>query len=248
VRSGESPARRLKSPLLLAVVIVLVLSIGTAAATKLITGKDIADHSITGKDIKKKSLPLSVLKVTSAGKPGPQGPPGSRGASGGPGQPGEPGLAGAEGPAGPSAITEAVPLNSPIAAEIAPSAQFGFLGTPATVFLTEGDLGQVTGTVTIGSSEGTINSKIDFQLIVCGKIGAAPIFPLVTEEEEKSGQIGVSPTVSQRTAIPVSSAFAVTGEFDGFLEAKVGPCLINATTKKLNDNGRVIGDVIVASN
>jgi hypothetical protein len=245
VRSGESPARRIKSPMLLAVVIVLVLSIGTAAATKLITGKDIADHSITGRDIKKKSLPLSVLKVTPAGKPGPQGPPGSRGAAGGPGQPG---LTGAEGPAGPSAITEAVPLNSPIAAEIVPSAQFGFLGTPATVFLTEGDLGQVTGTVTIGSSEGTINSKIDFQLIVCGKIGAAPIFPLVTEEEEKNGQIGVSPTVSQRTAIPVSSAFAVTGEFDGFLEAKVGPCLINATTKKLDDNGRVIGDVIVASN
>ena len=55
-------SRRIKSPLVLGALIVLSLSVGVAGAAKLITGKDIKDHSITGKDIKKGSLPLSVLK------------------------------------------------------------------------------------------------------------------------------------------------------------------------------------------
>ena len=69
---------RIKSPLVLGALIVMLLSVGVAGAAKqLITGKDIKNHSITGKDIKKGSLPLSVLK----GKPptGRQGPIGETG-------------------------------------------------------------------------------------------------------------------------------------------------------------------------
>jgi hypothetical protein len=235
--------QRIKSPLLLSALIVILLSVGVAGAAKLITGKDVKDHSITGKDIKKGSLPLSVLKNPASG---PAGPPGQKGAQGPKGQPGATGL---PGPVGPAAITEIATLNSPIATEIAPSAQFGFVGTPATIVVGSGDLGQVTGTVTLGSSEGTIESTVDFHLTICIKFEGAPIAPLVTKEENDTGKIGLSPTLPQneRTAATVASGFAIVGEFEGLVEAEVGPCLINATTKKLDHNGRLTGTVLVAA-
>jgi hypothetical protein len=237
----SSLARRLKDSTFVIVATVVLLAAGTATAAKLITGKDVKDHSITGRDIKRASIPLSALRSTPSG---PAGPPGASGAQG---QRGAPGMVGAEGPAGPSAITEIATLNSPIATEIAPSAQFGFIGTPASILVASGDLGQVTGTVTIGSTEGSINSKIDFQLTVCFKFEGDPITPLITEEEENTGKIGLSPTLTQRTSVTVASGFAVSGNFEGLAEAEVGPCLINATTKKLDDNGRLIGTVLVAA-
>ena len=69
----SSLARRLKDSTFVIVVAVVLLAAGTATAAKLITGKDIKDHSITGKDIKKGSLPLSVLKGTASDRPaGPE--------------------------------------------------------------------------------------------------------------------------------------------------------------------------------
>jgi hypothetical protein len=248
----SSLRRGVRGSTLLVIVLVVLVSIGTATAAKLITGKEIADHSITGKDIRRKSLPLSVLRATAAGPPGApgaKGAPGPKGATGERGEVGEIGPLGAEGEVGPSAITEIAPLNSPIATEIASSAQFGFVGTPATILVTEGSLGQVTGTVTIGSTEGTIDSKIDFALTVCVAVEGGPITPLETEEEEKTGKVGISPTLTQneRTAVVVSSGFFVSGEFEGFLEAEIGPCLMNGTGKKLDDNSRVLGEVVVGS-
>jgi hypothetical protein len=248
-------AARLKGSAPWVVAFVALLSLGTATAAKLITGKEIANHTITGKDVKKKSLPLSVLTTKPKGQPGAagaKGAPGAKGATGERGPTGEIGVVGAEGEPGPRAITEIEALNGPIQASIATSAQWGFIGTPAKVLLAFEDTGQSIATVTIGSTEGTIDptSKFDFQITTCAKVGAQPIEPLVTEEEEEGGEIGVSPTLpqNQRTAVTVSSGFAVFGEpFEGFLEAKIGPCLTNITANKLNENGRVIGDVIVAS-
>ncbi|MFI5027602.1 MAG: collagen-like protein [Solirubrobacterales bacterium] len=236
-------AHRVRESTPLLILTVVLLSIGTASAAKLITGKDVANHSLTGADIKAHSLPLSVLQTAPHGQAGPAGTPGARGDAGPKGEAGVQGLEGHAGPTGPAAITELVTLNSQIATEIASSAQFAFLGTPATLSLAEGDAGQVNASVTIGSTKGTINSRTDFQLTVCASIEGKPLEPLETEEEEKEGIIGISPTISQRTAIPVSSGFAVVGEF----EAEIGPCFINATGIELNDNGRVFGDVIVAA-
>jgi hypothetical protein len=248
----SSLARRVRGSAPLVVALIVLLSFGTATAAKLITGKEIANHTITGKDIKARSLPLSVLKATPAGQ---QGPPGAKGAAGPKGAAGEKGEAGdigpmgPEGEAGPSAFTEIVSLNGPIATEIAPSAQFSFVGTPATIFVTEGDLGQVNGSITIGTTEATIDSKIDFAVTICVAVEGAPITPLETEEEELTGKVGISPTIreKERTAIPVSSGFFVNGEVEGFVEAEIGPCLMNGTTKKLDDNSRVMGEVIVSS-
>ena len=78
----DEPA--VKSPLVLAALIVARCSRSAAPrAAKLITGKDIKDHSITGKDIKKASIPLSALR-TAAGPPGRAGPKALR-AKGSPG-------------------------------------------------------------------------------------------------------------------------------------------------------------------
>ena len=238
--------RRLKDSTLLAIGMIALLSIGTATAARLISGGEIAKHTITGRNVKLHSLSLSDLKSPAAG---PAGPPGPSGAKGEPGQKGDRGLTGSEGPVGPAAITELAPLNSPVAAEIAPDAQFAFVGNPATVLVGEGGSGTATASVTIGSTEATIDDELDFALTVCASVEGAPIVPLETEEEEKTGKVGISPTLTlnQRTAVPLASGFAVNGEFEGLAEVEVGPCLMNATATKLNDNGRVIGDVIVAS-
>src|SRR6476646_8142416 len=117
----SSLVRRLKDSTFLIVVTVSLLAAGTATAAKLITGKDIKNHSITGQDIKKGSLPLSVLK----GKPptGQQGPKGEAGIVG---------AKGSTGPAGLSAITEVFSMGGPIASSITAST-LTFVGEPAEV-------------------------------------------------------------------------------------------------------------------
>jgi hypothetical protein len=193
-----------------------------------------------------------VLTTTPKGSPGPAGQKGAagpKGATGEKGERGEVGVVGGEGEPGPRAITEIETLNNPIQESIASSAQWTFIGTPAEVFLAFEDVGQALATVTVGSTEATLEDEFEVEFTTCAKVGALPIEPLVTEEEETEGEIGVSPTLPQneRTAVTVSSGFAVVGEeFEGFLAAKIGPCVVNSTGKKLNHNGRVIGDVIVA--
>lgn len=248
--SASRLARRVKDSTILVVACVALLSVGSAAAARqLITGADVKNHSLTGKDIKKGSVPLTALRSPSSGPAGPQGAPGPSGPAGVPGPKGEPGLTGTEGPPGLAAITEVASLNGPVQAKIEPSAQFGFVGTPALVGLAAGDVGQVTGTVTIGSTEGAIDSKVDFRMAICAKVEEKPIEPILSEEELKGGVYGISPTLpqNQRTAVTLSSGFYMGGEFEGFVGVKIGPCLINGTLFALDDNDRMSGEVTVAA-
>jgi hypothetical protein len=235
----SSLARRLKDSAFLVIVFVILLAAGTAGAAKLITGKEIANHSITGKDIKKKSLPLSVLKTTPAGKPGPKGDKGDKG------DPGAIGSIGPEGEVGPAAITEIIPLEGPIQSTIESTGELEFLGQPATIIVTGGELGQVTGTASIGTTEGPIDDPEKFGVTIC--VGAEGVIFTLNEEEEEDGEFGVSPEIAGRTAVTVSSGFFVSEEVEGFLEAEIGPCVFNDTGKDLNDNDRLYGTVTVAS-
>ncbi len=222
---------RARSPLFLAVSIVVLLAVGTAAATKLITGKQIRNHSITGKDIRKGSLPLSVLK----GSP-PAGKQGDRG---------EAGIVGATGPDGASAITETYPLASPIQASIAPAASPIFLGEPAEVTVVSGDQGVIDATVTLGTSAGPIDDKEKFAVSICvgDESEATPL------DQAEGGDFGVSPIIESngRVAITVSSGFFVSGEAGATLTALVGPCVLNETASALDDNDRAMGYVAVSS-
>jgi hypothetical protein len=232
-------------------VIVVLLSIGSATAAKLITGREIANHSITGADVKRKSLPLSVLKTKPRGTPGPQGPKGAagpqgpKGAAGAKGDPGEIGVIGPEGEPGPSAITEVETLAGPIA-DTTPGEQLKFLGQPAELLVFDGDRGTINATVSIASTEGTIDDEAEFGVTVCVSIEGEPP-ETVDPSQEVSGEYGVSPTIpkEQRTAVNVSTGFFVEAPEPFFVE--VGPCVFNNTGKKLDDNDRVAGFVVVAS-
>jgi hypothetical protein len=211
VRPSESTARRVKSPLLLGALIVMLLSVGVAGAAKLITGKDIANHSITGKDIKKGSLPLSVLKGTlPAGQQGPKGETGIVGAKG------------TTGPAGASAITEVLALGGPIAASIAPSSTPAFVGKPAEVTVYAGDQGLIEGTVTVGTSVADIDDTSKFALTIC--VGDSSEIEALDEE---SKEFRVSPTIAkdQRVTVTVSSGFFVSGVAGESFTALLGPCV-----------------------
>jgi collagen triple helix repeat protein len=93
----------------IAIVVALVVAgAGSATAAKLITGKQIKDHSIAAKDLKK-----GVLTAGPTGPAGPAGAPGKDGAAGPAGKDGAPGANGtngkdgadgAKGDTGPSAV------------------------------------------------------------------------------------------------------------------------------------------------
>jgi hypothetical protein len=239
VRSSGSRARRVKSPLLLAVAIVAMLSLGTAGAAKLITGKEIADHSITGRDVKKGSLPLSALKATPRGPVGQQGSKGDRGAKG------EPGVVGAEGPAGPAPIATVGTLTGPIPASIAPSTSFKFIGSPAEVFLASGYRGVAEATVTVGVKGATIDDPSKFALGMCVEQAAGPE-PI---EEGESGEFGVSPVLAtgDRVSVTVSSGFFVSGGEEEIFPVLFGPCVLNETASALDNNDRAVGFVQASS-
>jgi hypothetical protein len=219
---------------LLAALIVVLLSVGAAGAAKLITGKDIANHSITGKDIRKGSLPLSVLKGTLPA--GPQGPKGETGIVG---------AKGSTGPAGASAITEVIALGGPIAASIAPSSTLEFVGEPAEVTVFAGDQGLIEGTVTLGTTEATIDETSKFAVSIC--VGnESEVLPL---DKEKGGDFGVSPVIAEngRVTVTVSSGFFVEGKAGESFGALLGPCVLNETTSALDNNDRALGYVMVSS-
>jgi hypothetical protein len=242
---SSSLARRLKDSAFLIVVFAILLAAATAGAAKLITGKEIKNHSITGKDVKKKSLPLSVLKTTPVGKQGPKGAAGAKGAQGPKGDSGLIGATGPEGEVGPAAITEITPIKGDIPSEVTPAAELKYLGPPATIIVAGGDLGQVTATASIGSTEGPIDDSTDFGVTICaGEPGE--LFPLF-EEEEETGEYGVSPVIAGRAAVTVSSGFFVEADPEELFEAEIGICVFNDTGKKLDDNDRVYGSVTVAA-
>lgn len=225
--------QRIKSPLVLGVLIVIMLSVGVAGAAKLITGKDIKNHSITGKDIKKGSLPLSVLK----GKPpaGQQGPKGETGIVG---------AKGSTGPTGASAITEVFSMGGPIAASVASSSTLTFLGEPAEITAFSGDQGLIEGTVAVGTTEGPIDDTSKFRLTVCVQEEGSEIFAL----DEVGGEFGVSPTIAddERVAATVSSGFFVEGSAGESSTALIGPCVFNETGSALDKNDRAMGYVMVS--
>jgi hypothetical protein len=70
------------------VIALVVVSGAPAAATQLITGKQIENNSITGKDVKSKSLTPNDFRGSVRGPTGPPGPQGPQGAHGDTGQPG----------------------------------------------------------------------------------------------------------------------------------------------------------------
>jgi hypothetical protein len=230
-------AQRIKSPLLLTVLIVVLLSVGVAGAAKLITGKDIANHSITGKDIKKGSVPLSALKRVPAGATGPRGATGQRGAKG------DPGLVGTPGADGVSAITEVAPLNSAIAASITPGTALKFVGEPAEIVAFTGDRGVIESTVTVGTTTSTIDDKAKFALSICVDEGGG-LFAL-----EGGADFGVSPVLAtnDRVAVTVSSGFYVEGEPGEASAAEVGACVLNETASPLDNNDRTSGYVLISA-
>jgi hypothetical protein len=225
--------QRIKSPLVLGALIVMLLSVGVAGAAKLITGKDIKDHSITGKDIKKGSLPLSVLK----GKPptGQQGPKGETGVVG---------AKGSTGPAGASAITEVFSMGGPIAASIASGSTLKFVGEPAEVTVFSGDQGLIEGTVTVGTSVAEIDDTSKFALTICVGEGSE-----IEALDEATKELRVSPTIAkdQRVTTTVSSGFFVSGPAGESFTALLGPCVLNETGTALNDNDRAMGYVMVSA-
>jgi hypothetical protein len=243
----SSLARRLKDSTFLIVVFVILLAAATAGAAKLITGKDIANHSITGKDIKKKSLPLSVLKTTPKGTPGPKGAQGAKGETGTKGAQGQIGPEGPEGPEGAFSVTFVGTLSSEIAATIAPGTAPKFLGEPEELELFVGDRGAIDVTVTVGTTDPEIDDEEKFALAICFQEEGEPIEVLAEGEE-----FGVSPTIRQneRTAVTVGSGFALNGEPE-FEEPPLflllGPCVLNETTSDLDENGRVQGSFWVSS-
>jgi len=224
--------QRIKSPLVLAALIVMVLSVGVAGAAKLITGKDIKNHSITGKDIKKGSLPLSVLK----GRPptGQQGPKGETGIVG---------AKGSTGPGGAAAITEVLALGGPIAPSIPSSPSPAFVGNPAEVTVFSGDQGLIEATVTVGTSVADIDDTAKFALTIC--VGAGSEVEPLDESEE----LRVSPTIAKDTRVTttVSSGFFVSGPAGESFTALLGPCVINDTGTALDDNDRSMGYVMVSA-
>ena len=189
--------KRLKSPVGLAVLIVLSLSIGGAAAAtqQLITGKDIKDHSITGREIKRKSIPLSALRTVPASQ-GQQGERGDRG---------EQGELGPAGDAGVSALTEAFSIEGEIQAVIEPSITWEFIGSDPVV-LFGGDRGQITATATVGTTVADIDDVANFELAICFDEGDG-VTPFSESEE------GVSPILrkGERTAVTLTSSFGVEG-------------------------------------
>jgi hypothetical protein len=248
MRFARSAAARLRDSTLLVIACVVVLSVGTAAAAKLITGADIKNHSITGKDIKKHSVPLSALKGTvagPAGAPGPVGPEGKKG---------QPGVIGATGPVGPSAFSAAFSFDRPIAATVEPNAKPKFLGKPVLLELFVRDQGSMQSTVTIGTTEAQINDKAKFKVTVCYQLAEPGSEVEVLSEAEESGSPGVSPVVGARTSVAAGSSFVVNSgpsetaeEEEEPLFVSVGPCVINTTASKLNDNDRVEGIFWIAS-
>jgi hypothetical protein len=225
--------QRIKSPLVLGALIVMLLSVGVAGAAKMITGKDIKDHSITGKDIKKGSLPLSVLKgKLPAAQQGPKGETGIVGAKG------------STGPTGASAITEVFSMGGPIAASIPSGSTLKFVGEPAEVTVFSGDQGLIEGTVTVGTSVAEIDDTSKFALTICVGEGSE-----IEALDEETKELRVSPTIAkdQRVTVTVSSGFFVSGPAGESFTAKLGPCVLNETGTALNDNDRAMGFVMVSA-
>lgn len=226
--------RRLKSPMGLAVLIVIALSIGTAtAATQLITGKEIKDHSITGREIKRKSIPLSALRTQAPATAGTKGEKGDEGDIGLTGEPGAPGV---------SALTESFSIEGEIPALVAPSTDWQFLGSDS-IPLFGGDRGQLTAAVTIGTNDATIDSEADFVLGICFSEEGEPVEPF------SSTGAGMSPVLESgdRSTITLTATFSVDGDPAEGLEAEVGPCVLNQTTSDLDENDRYQGSVLVAA-
>jgi hypothetical protein len=105
----RSKRRRLPSPAMIVAIVALVFATtgGAYAATRLITGRQIAKNTITGANVKSGSLQSNDLsrsaRTALRGATGPAGPAGVAGAVGpaGPAGPaGREGAAGREGPAG----------------------------------------------------------------------------------------------------------------------------------------------------
>jgi hypothetical protein len=204
-----------------------------AGAAKLITGKDIKNHSITGKDIRKGSLPLSVLKGTPpAGKQGPKGETGIVGAKG------------STGPTGSSAITEVFSMGGPIAASIPSSPTPAFVGEPAEVTVFSGDQGLIEGTVTVGTSVEEIDDTSKFALTICVGEGSE-----IEALDEETKELRVSPTIAkdQRVTTTVASGFFVSGPAGESFTALLGPCVLNDTGTALDDNDRAMGYVMVSA-
>jgi hypothetical protein len=229
----SSLVRRLKDSTFLIVVTVVLLAAGTATAAKLITGKDIKNHSITGKDIKKGSLPLSVLQ----GKPptGQQGPKGETGIVG---------AKGSTGPAGASAITEVFSMGGPIAASIPSGSTLKFVGEPAEVTVFSGDQGLIEGTVTVGTGVAPIDDKSKFALTICVGEGSE-----IEALDEETKELRLSPTIAkdERVTTTVSSGFFVSGPAGESFTALLGPCVLNETGTALDDNDRAMGYVMVSA-
>ena len=223
---------RLKIPTIVIAVVALVVGVSSGAvAAKLITGKDIKNHSITGKDIKKGSLPLSVLKSKPTGQQGPKGEAGIVGAKG------------STGPGGAAAITEVLALGGPIAPSIPSSPSPAFVGNPAEVTVFSGDQGLIEATVTVGTSVADIDDTAKFALTIC--VGAGSEVEPLDESEE----LRVSPTIAKDTRVTttVSSGFFVSGPAGESFTALLGPCVINDTGTALDDNDRSMGYVMVSA-
>jgi len=217
----------------LGALIVMLLSVGAAGAAKLITGKDIKNHSITGKDIKKGSLPLSVLKgQPPAGKQGPKGEIGIVGAKG------------STGPTGSSAITEVFSMGGPIAASIPSSPTLAFVGEPAEVTVFSGDQGLIEGTVTVGTSVEEIDDTSKFALTICAGEGSE-----IEALDEETKELRLSPTIAkgERVTTTASSGFFVSGPAGESFTALLGPCVLNETGTALDDNDRAMGYVMVSA-
>src|SRR4029079_4240212 len=74
---------------------------GGAAASQLLTGRDIQNGSIFGKELSEK-IRSKIARAGTAGAPGQQGPQGPQGAAGAQGPKGDTGATGAQGPPGPA--------------------------------------------------------------------------------------------------------------------------------------------------
>ena len=169
------------------------------------------------------------------GEVGPQGPAGEAGPQGPQGLPGPAGQMGAAGEQGPSGVVETVSFALAIPSIPANGTNYQWIGTPATLTLSAGQMVVATGVGSFASNSGTATGVV---FSACFQNGAGAITPF-----------GIS-NVPDATTITTSrtQAFAAaTISPGGAASPMVGFCVFNPSAAVLGNNDALNGFIQVVN-
>ena len=159
-RRGTTMSKSLRSTPLVAVLVLVLTLGGTAAAAKLITGKQIKDGSIGAADLSKKAKKSLKGKTGAPGSTGAAGAKGEAGAAGAAGAKGDAGAAGAAGLTGPPAgwMGRLTGLSTGDAVT-----EYGFVNSPSVVSTVQNDRGLLMPSVELKATRLNVllNNKPD---------------------------------------------------------------------------------------